>query len=284
MAKINANNIISVNLLYMINSFTPLALNLITFNRIHVLTRCPTRMGVVQGCIGINGMPTMTILCTTNIWLVNLYGAWDTLVIYSFAVRTVRNVRFGIAVFGLVPVLIAGFEGIIIAKRAGGDTNPIKSIRRGNIGINDRRIGRRRHQAALDGSGCGGTVVTCTTLTTKMSAKVKMTTRIEGKSQQEREEQHSNADGSVSFLLLPTVVVVVAVAGHGRMIVVDTQLFHDDAGDDTLDADTSDDTRDAETNEFVKVDCFLSCVFVVFPSNPASTQQLPFQLFVVPYN
>ena len=62
---------------------------------------------------------------------------------------------------------------------------------------------------------------------TKSSATKVASSGIAGKSQNEREgHSDSDDDGTVSFLLLPTVGVV---AGNGRMhIVVVTQLFHDD--------------------------------------------------------
>ena len=76
-------------------------------------------------------------------------------------------------------------------------------------------------------------------ITMKISAVVKMTTHITGKSQQER-EGYSNDDGAVSFLLLP-IVWVIAGQGERHVVVTDSQLFHDDdnaaaAADDDDDA------------------------------------------------
>ena len=92
---------------------------------------------------------------------------------------------------------------------------------------------------------------------TKSSA-AKITTGVQEKPQKEREGH--NDHGTVSFLLLPTLGMVVAKNG-GMLVVVDTQLFHDDDNDDDKDDaavaiadDDDDDTLDAEWISFRSMD------------------------------
>ena len=164
------------------------------------LTRGTSRKGDVKK----NVMPRITSSARDTLKVIT--------VVECFAIAfVVVVVRVGPTV-GLQAIeLITSLKGIIFAPPGGNTlTHPVKSTSRAGITTS----------AALDGGRCG-TVDNAFIVATKIIAIIR-TTRVQGKSQKER-EAHNDDDWTVAFLRLPFLIL-----GCGGGSAIECSVLHND--------------------------------------------------------